>query len=81
MYQEYQLPFKLYIQLKKSLTKDNNNDLYEVNQFMELLPHKLKTETALYIYEDKFSKMKYLKTVKQPSFFSWLCPLLQPKFM
>ena len=63
MYRDYQLPFKLYVSLKKSIKKDDY-DIYEVNNFMELLPHKLKTETALYIYEDKFNKMKYLKTVK-----------------
>ena len=64
MYDEYHLPYKLYVQLKKAIKSDNQNELYEVNNFMEQLPHKLKTETALYIYEDKFSKMKYLKMVK-----------------
>lgn len=78
MYKEFGLPFSLYIQLKKTLSFENHKDLNEVNDFMENLPHKLKMETALYIYHDRFNKMKYLSEIEQPSFLSWLCPLLKP---
>ena len=52
----------------------------EVNDFIDDLPHKLRIETALYIYEDRYSKMKFLQENSSPSFISWLCPLLKPMF-
>ena len=38
-------------------------------------------EVALYIYEEKFNRMKFLKQIQQPSFLSWLCPLLKSVFL
>ena len=60
MYKEYGLPFNLYVQLKKSVSFENKKDLNEVNDFLDGLPHKLKMETAMYIYEDRFIKMRFL---------------------
>ena len=58
------MPFKLYNDLKESIRLYNQKDLYEENNFIDGLPHRLKIETALYIYEDKFKNAKFLKTVK-----------------
>ena len=55
------LPFKLYSELKKFISIDTHKDLYEVNNFIIGLPHRLKIETALYIYEEKFNKMFFMK--------------------
>lgn len=44
---------------------------------MQDLPHKLKIEVSLYIYEDRYNKIKFFKG-RTPSFISWLCPLLKP---
>lgn len=49
----------------------------ELTNFIEELPHKLKIETSLYIYEDRYNKVKFLKG-RSPSFITWLCPLLKP---
>ena len=81
IYQDYKLPFKLYEELKKFVSLEQNKDLYEVNNFIDDLPHRLKISTGLYIYEEKFNKMVYLKSIEQPSFLSWLCPLLKPYFL
>ena len=32
----------------------DNTKINEVNTFIDNLPHKLKMETAMYIYEEKF---------------------------
>lgn len=51
----------------------------EVNSFIDELPHKLKMETAMYIYEEKFKTMRWFSLIKIPTLLSWLCPLLKPK--
>lgn len=57
------LPFKLYTELKKFISIDLHKDLYEVNKFISILPHSLKIETALYIYEEKFSQLIFMKSI------------------
>ena len=63
IYKKHKLPFKLYVNLKKAIGFHNNKDFLETNLFMENLPHKLRMETAMYIYEDKFNELKYLKSI------------------
>lgn len=77
IYKEYHLPLQLYIRLKKSIQFENQKDMNELTNFIEELPHKLKIETSLYIYEDRYNKVKFLKG-RSPSFITWLCPLLKP---
>lgn len=50
----------------------------DINLFVDDLPHKLKIEVSLYIYEERYKKIKFFQG-KSPSFISWLCPLLQPR--
>ena len=50
-----------------------------MNKFVEDPPHKLKIEVSLYIYEDRYNKLKIFKG-QSASFISWLCPLLRPQF-
>jgi hypothetical protein len=45
--------------------------------FVEDLPHKLKTQVQMYIYETRYLKIKFLKD-KSPSFILWICRLLKP---
>lgn len=44
---------------------------------METLNHKLKMEMSLYIYEDRYNRVKFFRG-RQPSFICWLCPLMKP---
>lgn len=81
IYKRYKLPFRLFLQLKKSIGFENVNDSQETNEFIQELPYRLRMEVALYIYEEKFNDMKFLKQIQQPSFLSWLCPLLKPVFL
>jgi hypothetical protein len=75
IYKEYCLPMELYIKLKKSIMYENKKDMQDYNNFVINLPHKLKIEVSLYIYEDRYKKIKFFKN-RSASFISWLCPLL-----
>lgn len=50
-----------------------------MNTFVEDLPHALKVEVSLYIYEERYKKLKFFKD-RSATFISWLCPLLKPQF-
>lgn len=81
MYKDYCLPLELYIRLKKSLNQyTNHNNQQDITKFVEDLPHKLKIEISIYIYEEKYKKIKMFKTMKA-NFITWVCPLLKPLFL
>ena len=50
-----------------------------MNNFVQDLPHSLKVEVSLYIYEERYKKLKFFKD-RSPTFISWLCPLLKPQY-
>ena len=79
--QEHKIPFRLYNNLKKNVEPGDHKVSDEINTFIDTLPHKLKMETALYIYEGHFKTMRFMKGIEYPSFLSWLCPLLKSKFL
>jgi hypothetical protein len=62
IYKDYCLPLDLFVRIKQSLAYENKKDLEEVNKFVEDLPYKLRIETSLYIYEDRYSKIKFFKS-------------------
>lgn len=80
MRQDHKIPFKLFQELQKTISFGDHKDINEVNTFIDNLPHKLKMETAMYIYEEKFKKMRYFSQIQQPSLLSWVCPLLKPHY-
>ena len=45
--------------------------------FVDDLPHKLKTQIQVYIYEERYAKIRFMKG-KSLSFITWLCRLLRP---
>lgn len=46
--------------------------------FVNDLPEKLRIEVSLYIYEERYTKIKFFKHQKNTSFISWICALLEP---
>lgn len=78
IYKDYCLPLDLYIRLKKNLNYENQKDFQEINQFVETLPHKLKIEVSLYIYEERYKRIRFFKKMTV-SFISWICPLMKPQ--
>jgi len=58
------------------LKKDNQ----DLNRFIQELPYKLKIEVSLYIYEARYSLIKFFKDKGSASFISWMCPMLKPEY-
>jgi hypothetical protein len=79
IYKQYSLPDDLHVRLQKAINYEKKRDLHDLNCFVEELPHALKVEVSLYIYEDRYNKIKFFLG-KTPAFISWLCPLLKPAF-
>ena len=76
---DYNLPLELQIKLRKSIGYENKKYLHDINMFIEELPHNLKIIVSLYIYEQRYCKIKFFKN-RTPSFISWVCPLLKPQY-
>ena len=47
---------------------------------MDDLPHNLKIELSLYLHEETYKMMGFLKD-KSMSFITWICPLLKPYYL
>ena len=75
IYDNYCIPLKLYDSIKKSIStsQQDNGELYS---FLEDLPHDLKLEASLFIFEKTFKKIIYLKN-RPVTFIAWICPLLK----
>lgn len=77
LYQEYQLPLRLYSKLKQSLKLSSSRDLEEQNQFFERLPQNLQNELAVFLYQQTQKDILFLRD-KSTTFITWICPLLRP---
>ena len=44
---------------------------------MDHLPHKLRNEVSLFIHENTYRTISFLK-MRSSLFISWICPLLKP---
>ena len=73
---DYFLPFDLYMRLKKTISSSASEDFEEVNGFLGELPHNLRIEVSLYIHEETYKNISFLKG-KSTSFIAWVCPLLK----
>ena len=55
-----------------------NKDVEDMNNFMDQLPQPLQIELGLFIYEQTYKDIEFLKG-RSNSFISWICPLLKPQ--
>ena len=76
MYKDYCLPLDLYSRLKQSLRFNSSQSIDDMNRFVEELPHNLKIEVSLYVHEETYKNIYFLKD-KTMSFIAWICPLLK----
>lgn len=60
IYSDYNIPYDLYGKIKTSISI-NAHDEEDINRFVEDLPHHLKNEVSLYIHEDTYKSMNFLK--------------------
>lgn len=77
VYKKYYLPLDLYVRCKRVLEFQTQSKETDINNLLDELPHKLKVEISMYIYEKRYKKIKFFKQTSN-SFISWLCPLLKP---
>ena len=67
----------MYDSIKKSISTLHNTDTGDLVKFLEELPHDLKLEASLFIYEKTFKKIIFLKD-RPITFIAWICPILKP---
>ena len=78
IYKDYCLPLELFNRIKKTIGYKKQKDMANLLQFVNDLPEKLRIEVSLYIYESRYTKIKFFKHQKNTSFISWICALLEP---
>lgn len=64
--------------MKRSIGYESKKDINELTRFLDDLPHKLKTEVSLYVYESRYENIQFFKN-RGVSFILWMCPLLRPQ--
>ena len=74
---EYELPIDLHARVKKTFGYGNKKEMTDITHFISQLPHKLKVECSLYIFENRYSKIKFFVN-QSSSFIAWMCPMLKP---
>ena len=72
----YDLSEELYKKCKKTLEYTQNNEYEEMNKFLDELPHNLKMDVSLFIYEERYKNIKFFHD-KSSSFLQWVCRLLR----
>ena len=80
IYKDFCLPLDLYSRLKQSLKYNYTQSLDDLQNFMDHLPHKLRNEVSLFIHENTYKTITFLK-MRSSLFISWICPLLKPFFI
>lgn len=68
---DYNISNDLYNKLIKTLRYDHSKKSKDAIQFMDELPHKLKLELAMSIYQKKFFNVKFFDK-KEKSFIIWV---------
>lgn len=63
--------------MKQVIGYEFHNNSTDVEEFLKDLPHKLKIEVSLFIHEERYKNIGFLKN-KTNNFISWICPLLRP---
>ena len=77
IYKDFHLPLDLYSKLKQSIKYNLNQDIEDLNDFVECLPYKLQVDVSLFIHEKTYRTFVFLKQ-QSSSFIAWICPHLKP---
>ena len=71
------MPLDLYVRCKRTLEHQQQTYLNDIQGLLDVMPHKIKVEVSLYIYEKRYKGINFFKNAPC-SFISWICPLLKP---
>lgn len=77
IHNEYKLKNDLFNKLVKNIKFDHSKKSKDVLQFMEELPHKLKTELAVAIHAKMYSAVLFFHN-KEKSFVAWVSTVIHP---
>lgn len=73
------IPVEIIMDCKRHLQYNSNvTDDKEIQTFIEEFPHVLRSQLILYIYQEKYSQIKFFKSKNDRAFIIWICPLLNP---
>merc|ERR1712100_998862 len=62
IYNDYNLPLDVYVDTKKVVEYIKfTQDISKVQEFIEELPHKLRVQLSLYVHQQRYEKIKFLK--------------------
>ena len=61
VYKDYCLPLELYVRLRRNLNYEHKKDYQSINKFVEQLPEKMRIEVNLYIYEERYKRIRFFK--------------------
>ena len=65
IYKDYCLPLELFNRIKKTIGYKKQKDMANLLQFVNDLPEKLRIEVSLYIYESRYTKIKFFNNQKK----------------
>jgi hypothetical protein len=71
------VPLEMFEEMIKAIKYDLNRDNQEINNFVQELPHQLKLQISMIIFDEVYNKIKCFKG-RKPAFIAWVCPLLKP---
>ena len=84
LYQEYSLPYDLFVALRSQVHHAYDKDMRELNRFVEELPKALRGKTAWYIHEETWEKFTFFKEYNfdnNKEFLAWFAIRLKPSLM
>ena len=71
------MPLEVYEDVKRSIKFQFNNDIEEESTFVQQLPQDLKVTVSLFLYNNLFTNINFLKD-RPMVFIAWICPRLKP---
>lgn len=74
---DLKLPLDLYLKIKNAVSQETQEEFQELHHFLQELPHKLRTQVALYVYDRRYKHIKFFQARSQ-SFVLWIIPRLKP---
>jgi hypothetical protein len=78
LFTQYKFPHTLYSKIKKNIEFNRVEDAKCSNDFINDLPHNLRTPISIYVYKNLYNKVDFLKN-KDGQFIAWICPLLKSR--
>ena len=77
LYMDKEFPTELFSKIKKNIKYNFAEDNRNVSKFIEDLPHNLRADLSLYVYDGIYKSISFFKN-RSKCFIAWICPQLKP---